>query len=283
MGVGDEELWTIEQLPDRVAALLAENYDGQRSGRVRELPNGRAIRWYTTIGLVDRPAASRGRTALYGRRHLLQVVAVKKLQAAGYTLAQIQAMMVGASDRRLAELAGLTRADGPVEDGVAPPAPPRGEGFWRDRPAAPPVEAAAAAGAARAAVPVSGVRRPEGEAAGEASVVADSPGADSPGLDSRGAEASAAESSGVGFSAAGVAAAGAVAAGSGVAGSGLAGSGAVRVVPSLRLGDRATLVLDTATRVPTTAELAAIEAAAAPLLDLLARTGLAPTTGEDNG
>ncbi|MBY8850082.1 MerR family transcriptional regulator [Saccharothrix sp. MB29] len=87
----DDELWTIEQLPERVAALLAEDYDGQRNGRVRELPNGRAIRWYTTIGLVDRPAGFRGRTALYGRRHLLQVVAVKKLQAAGRTLAEIRA------------------------------------------------------------------------------------------------------------------------------------------------------------------------------------------------
>ena len=41
--------------------------------------------------------------------------------------------------------------------------------------------------------------------------------------------------------------------------------------------------LTKADRVPDAAELAAIETAAAPLLDLLARTGLAPTTGEDNG
>ncbi|MGM1063718.1 MerR family transcriptional regulator [Saccharothrix sp. Mg75] len=196
----DDELWTIEQLPERVAALLAENYDGQRNGRVRELPNGRAIRWYTTIGLVDRPAGFRGRTALYGQRHLLQVVAIKKLQAAGHTLAEIQGMTVGASDRGLAELAGLPE--------VAPSRPPargRGrEGFWRERPAvpAPPPPAAAVT---------------------------------------------------------------------------------VRSVQGLRLGDGVTVVLDAADRAPDDAELAAIQAAAAPLLDLLGRMGLAPTTGEDEG
>lgn len=58
---------------------------------------------------------------------------------------------------------------------------------------------------------------------------------------------------------------------------------AAAVVPALRLADGVTLVLHTADRTPTPTELAAIEAAAAPLLDLLTRTGLAPTTGEDKG
>jgi DNA-binding transcriptional MerR regulator len=224
--VSDGELWTIGQLPDRVAALLADDYGGQRSGRVRELPNGRAIRWYTTIGLVDRPVAYRGRTALYGRRHLLQVVAVKKLQAAGHALAEIQAVVVGADDGRLAELAGVTRQVEPAgrvepvgrsDDGAAAS---RSGVFWRDRPASsPPVPPAAVPPAA------------------PAPPVASAPPA----------------------------------------------AGVTRVVPGLRLGPGVTLVLHAADRVPDAAELAAIETAAAPLLDLLARTGLAPTTGEDNG
>ncbi|MFJ6673349.1 MerR family transcriptional regulator [Actinosynnema sp. NPDC091369] len=223
--MSDEGLWTIGQLPDRVAALLADDYGGQRSGRVRELPNGRAIRWYTTIGLVDRPVAYRGRAALYGRRHLLQVVAVKKLQAAGHTLAEIQAVVVGADDGRLAELAGVTRQVEPA--GRAEPvgrlddsaAASRSGAFWRDRPASsPPAPSAVVPPAAPAPV-------------------ASAPPA----------------------------------------------AGVTRVVPGLRLGPGVTLVLHAADRVPDAAELAAIETAAAPLLDLLARTGLTPTTGEDNG
>src|SRR4030095_506763 len=65
----------------------------------------RAVRWYTTLGLVDRPSAMRGRTALYGRRHLLQLVAIKRLQAAGRTLAEVQEELAAASDERLGRVA----------------------------------------------------------------------------------------------------------------------------------------------------------------------------------
>src|ERR1044071_8517677 len=100
-----DELYTLEQLSERVADLLAEDYDGQQSGRVRELPNGRTIRWYTTIGLVDRPLATRGRGGLYGERHALQLAAIKKLQAQGLALAEVQERLIGVTDHRLAELA----------------------------------------------------------------------------------------------------------------------------------------------------------------------------------
>ncbi len=123
-----DELWTIEQLPDRVAELLAEDYSGQQNGRVRELPNGRTIRWYTTIGLVDRPI-SRGRTALYGPRHVLQLAAVKRLQAAGRTLAEIQQELVGVTDGRLAELAKVASIDI-----VFPQQPIPVEPFWHRHP-----------------------------------------------------------------------------------------------------------------------------------------------------
>ena len=84
-----EAIWTLDELTERVGAALSVGYDGQPSGRVRHLPDQRAIRWYTTIGLVDRPAATRGRTAMYGPRHLLQLVAIKRLQARGLSLVSI--------------------------------------------------------------------------------------------------------------------------------------------------------------------------------------------------
>src|SRR5919197_2486679 len=99
--------WTLAELTDRVAEALAVGYRGQRSGRVRDVPDQRAIRWYTTLGLVDRPGAMRGRTALYGRRHLLQLVAIKRLQAAGRTLAEVQEELAAASDERLERIARL--------------------------------------------------------------------------------------------------------------------------------------------------------------------------------
>ncbi len=128
-----DELWTLEQLPDRVAGVLGDDYGGQRNGRVRELPNGRAIRWYTTIGLVDRPVATRGRTALYGMRHVLQLAAIKRLQARGKTLAEIQEALVGATDEQLVAVArpAVTPELTPARLGE-----PRAGAFWRSAPAA---------------------------------------------------------------------------------------------------------------------------------------------------
>ena len=102
--------WTLDQLVARVAEALAA--DGVRSpnGRVRDVPDARALRWYATIGLLDRPTGYHGRTALYGPRHLLQAVAVKRRQAEGMTLAQIQAELAGATDATLRRAARVPAA-----------------------------------------------------------------------------------------------------------------------------------------------------------------------------
>jgi DNA-binding transcriptional MerR regulator len=100
-------LLTIEQLAGAVAAALEAGGVATASGRVRDVPDVRTLRYYTTLGLLDRPAQMLGRTALYSRRHLLQLVAIKRLQAQGLPLAQVQARLVNATDRQLSQLAGL--------------------------------------------------------------------------------------------------------------------------------------------------------------------------------
>ncbi|MFL6105209.1 MAG: MerR family transcriptional regulator, partial [Actinomycetes bacterium] len=166
-----EPRWTLDELAERVDTALAVDYSGPPSGRVRAVPDRRAIRWYTTIGLIDRPVAHRGRTALYGPRHLLQLVAVKRLQARGLPLVAIQQELAGATDSQLARVARLPEgvAPGPAvsashrdglsgtgqagsgmaaaaQSGAAPASPAaaapatrgkaRRAGFWRERPAA---------------------------------------------------------------------------------------------------------------------------------------------------
>ncbi|MEL7264509.1 MAG: MerR family transcriptional regulator [Planctomycetota bacterium] len=84
------------------------------SGRIRSVPDTRTIRFYTTLGLIDGPAEMRGRTAYYGQRHLLQLVAVKRLQASDLTLSDIQKQLTGLTNRRLKTIAGLP------------------DGFWKD-------------------------------------------------------------------------------------------------------------------------------------------------------
>src|SRR6476660_3360448 len=102
---GREFPYTIDELSAAVEAALAEGYGGPPNGRVRDVPDRRTIRYYTMLGLIDRPAEMRGRTALYGRRHLLQLVAIKKLQAQGLTLHQVQERLLGLTDGDLERIA----------------------------------------------------------------------------------------------------------------------------------------------------------------------------------
>jgi len=106
MTLSHSPLWTLAELSAEVTRALGDEAS-QANGRVREVPDARTIRFYTTRGLIDRPVQMRGRTALYGERHLLQLVAIKRLQATGLTLAEIQMQVVGQSNRRLRELARL--------------------------------------------------------------------------------------------------------------------------------------------------------------------------------
>jgi len=123
-----DALWTLDELVQLVADVLAgAAYPGAPNGRVRDVPDRRAVRWYATIGLVDRPASVQGRTARYGTRHLLQLVAVKRRQAEGRTLAEIQAELTGVTDATLRRIAAV-----PDEALQVPAARPR---FWTDRPA----------------------------------------------------------------------------------------------------------------------------------------------------
>jgi len=100
--------WRIDELSELAGmALDVAPYKGQRSRRVRDVPDVRTIRYYTTLGLLDRPLEMRGSTALYGRRHLLQLVSIKRLQAQGMPLVEVQNTLMGADDKRLAGWANL--------------------------------------------------------------------------------------------------------------------------------------------------------------------------------
>jgi len=88
-------------------ALEKTQYKGQSSARVQTVPDTRAIRYYTTLGILARPAVMKGRTAFYDKQHVLQLVAIKRLQAQGETLGDIQQQLTGLSNRRLGGIAKL--------------------------------------------------------------------------------------------------------------------------------------------------------------------------------
>ena len=128
-----DTLLTLADLCARVALVLADGYGGSPNHRARDLPDRRTVRYYATLGLLDRPMIQ-GRIAYYERRHLLQLVAVKRLQANGLSLNEIQERLFGRSDAELAKIARLpddaNRPDAAREKTTR-------AAFWKDTPPEP--------------------------------------------------------------------------------------------------------------------------------------------------
>jgi DNA-binding transcriptional MerR regulator len=160
-----ERRYTIAELADASATALDALGIAAPNGQVRDRPDVRTIRYYSTLGLIDPPLEMTGRTALYGSRHLMQVLAVKAAQARGASLADVQRTLVGASEEELRRAIG-PGLPGPLAVTPTAPTPVDGDGpppashmFWRVPPAPP-------AATPRANVPVAAARRPRAGDAG---------------------------------------------------------------------------------------------------------------------
>ena len=115
---------SLKELVELCARLLAERGIEPSDGRANAAPDARTVRYYVSLGLVDRPLGYRGTSALYGRRHALQILAIKALQAQGRGLTEVQAALLGRSD---AFLAAQIPSPAPVTQLTPTPAP---AGAW---------------------------------------------------------------------------------------------------------------------------------------------------------
>ena len=70
----------------------------------------RTVRLYATQGLIDRPGRE-GRSAVYGRRHLLQLLLIRSLARRGLSLAAI-APLIGLADDELEQQLNQLEGDG---------------------------------------------------------------------------------------------------------------------------------------------------------------------------
>ncbi|MES2640772.1 MAG: MerR family transcriptional regulator [Myxococcota bacterium] len=104
--------------------ILAATGSAVGDERVSSAPDARTIRYYQSLGVLDRPLRHEGREVVYGYRHLLQAVATKLLQAEGYTLAQVQRALLGSTTEALERAVADALGDGAPRSQAAPPAPP---------------------------------------------------------------------------------------------------------------------------------------------------------------
>lgn len=94
--------YSLEALCNETVRCL-EHYglrDSASDQRVSAAPDGRTVRYYTSLGLLDRPQIE-GRQARYSARHLVQLLAVKALQSQDLALADIQKRLYGRSEPEL--------------------------------------------------------------------------------------------------------------------------------------------------------------------------------------
>lgn len=97
----DHEGWMVPPPPtdDRAAADAGEDLYGLdellaiAGQRLGEEISPRTVRLYATQGLIDRPGRD-GRHAVYGRRHLLQLLLIRTLARRGLSLSAIAPLCV---------------------------------------------------------------------------------------------------------------------------------------------------------------------------------------------
>ena len=109
--VADLEVYGLEQL----LAVAGE--------RLGEEISPRTVRLYATQGLIDRPGKE-GRSAIYSRRHLLQLLLIRSLARRGLSLSAIAPLCVLA-DAELEQQ--LEQLDGEGATAIVPSAPVRNE------------------------------------------------------------------------------------------------------------------------------------------------------------
>lgn len=93
----------IEQLVHEANRRLVYLLPEDRSGRPKDEVNARLVRHYTTLGLLSAPRRE-GREARYTRRHLLELLALRRLMADGLGG---KVLMSALEDRTEDELAAL--------------------------------------------------------------------------------------------------------------------------------------------------------------------------------
>jgi DNA-binding transcriptional MerR regulator len=106
--------WTIQELAETVNTWCRDRALQPANGQTASELSARTLHYYRGAGLLDAPEFGAGRG--YGRRHLLQLKAIRILQAQGLPLSRIQQLLFARSDEELEQVA---ESAGETDPGIA--------------------------------------------------------------------------------------------------------------------------------------------------------------------
>ena len=103
----------VAELAQEAARILAESGVAQQArGTVTELPDERTVRYYLAEGLIPPAEEKQGTASVFGYRHLLQLLVVKKLQAEHLPIRAIRELVASKTERQLERLLGAEQEEG---------------------------------------------------------------------------------------------------------------------------------------------------------------------------
>jgi DNA-binding transcriptional MerR regulator len=105
---GEKFIGTSE-LAKAVETLLRALGAKQERGTVSEIPDERTIRFYQSEGLIDPPISKAGSASVFTFKHLLQLVAIKLLQAQDVPIKKLRFVIAGKSEPELEYLIESSR------------------------------------------------------------------------------------------------------------------------------------------------------------------------------
>src|SRR5205085_3618153 len=106
-GLRQRKYLGVAELADTAARVLAETGPVQERGTVSEVPDERTARYYLTEGLLSSAEEKQGTASVFGYLHLLQLLAVKNLQAQHLPIRKIRELVEGRSEHDLERLLGI--------------------------------------------------------------------------------------------------------------------------------------------------------------------------------
>jgi DNA-binding transcriptional MerR regulator len=95
------------ELADEAARFIPDYVPPQERGSVAEVPDERMVRYYIAEGLLSPPEARQGSASVYGYRHLLQLLVIKRLQSDHLPIKKIREICENRNAHSLEQMLGV--------------------------------------------------------------------------------------------------------------------------------------------------------------------------------